>query len=167
MKIALPFLALAALGACNTEPVDPVVTDVDTAVVPVDTPPIETIGGGDAMAAGMVNVTVTGVTPGSGPVLVALQNEAEFAKVGGAYTTTVEPNAATVTATFRDVPAGRYAAAVVQDTNTDGTLTLGETGPTEPYGFSGARQAGAPTFGPAAFNVTESGGTATVTITGQ
>ena len=161
MRIILPFAALVALSACNSEP----------AVAPVDntlastTETIDPLEMNNTMAAGTVNVTITGVTPGGGPVLVALQDEAGFAKVDGAYTATVDPTAATVTATMTGVPAGRYAVAVVQDTNKDGTLTIGATGPDEPYGFSGTAQAGAPTFEPAAINVTDMGGTATVVLT--
>lgn len=163
MKIILPLAALASLAACNSEPaVAPVDSTVDTAVLPID----NTMAMGDTMAAGTVNVTVTGVTPGAGPVLVALQTEAGFAKVGGDYTATVDPTSSTVTASVTGVPAGRYAVAVVQDTNMDGTLTVGATGPDEPYGFSGTRQAGAPTFAPAAIDVTDMGGTATVAIAG-
>ena len=58
-------------------------------------------------------------------------------------TTKVEPTGNSVTATLSGVPAGRYAAAVVQDTNRDGTFTIGATVvapmlPPCPYLYSGA-----------------------------
>lgn len=115
-------------------------------------------------AAADVTVTVTGVTPNGGPVLAVLQTADQFAKAGGTYTATVEPTASTVTITFTNVAAGTYAASVVQDTNNDGTFTIGATGPTEPYGFSGAAQKGAPKFAPASKRVTASGGTMSVRL---
>lgn len=119
-----------------------------------------------AAGAGAVTVTVNGVTANGGPVLVALQTESQFAQQAGAYTATVQPTATSVTATFQGVSPGSYAAAAVQDTDGNGSFTIGETGPTEPFGFSGTAQTGAPTFGPASFPVTETGGTASVTLSG-
>ena len=72
--------------------------------------------------------------------------------------------AADVTVTFSDVAPGTYAAAAVQDTNGDGTVTIGKTGPTEPYGFSGPAQTGIPKFGPASQHITSAGGMMTVTL---
>lgn len=117
--------------------------------------------------AGNVTVTVTGVMPDGGPVLVALQDESGFAQVAGKYSATVTPTGRTVRATIRNVTAGRYAAAVVQDTNKDGTLTLGATGPSEPFGFSGPSQRGAPAFRPASFQVNAKGGSARVMLTAR
>ncbi|MEM8827467.1 MAG: DUF2141 domain-containing protein [Pseudomonadota bacterium] len=55
---------------------------------------------------------------------------------------------------------------MVHDTNEDGAIEMGETGPTEGWGLSGAAQAGAPEFGPAIFEVAEgAGGNASVTLT--
>lgn len=121
-------------------------------------------GGGMAARGGNVTVTVSGVVANGGPVLVALQDSASFAQAAAKYSTTVTPTGRTVTATIRGVAPGRYAAAVVQDTNQDGTLTLGETGPTEPFGFSGAAQKGAPKFQPASFQVNARGGSARVAL---
>lgn len=121
-------------------------------------------GSGSASGGGNVIVTVTGVVPNGGPVLVALQDQAGFAQVAGTYSATVVPTGRTVRATIRGVAPGRYAAAVVQDANMDGTLTLGATGPSEPFGFSGRVQRGAPTFQPASFQVNARGGTARVAL---
>ena len=115
--------------------------------------------------AGDVTVSVSGVTPNGGPVLAVLQRSSQFAKARGAYSMKVEPTAETVQVVFKNVPAGTYAAAVSQDTNMDGTVTVGKTGPNEPYGFSGTPQTGAPKFGPASQRITRTGGTMSVTLT--
>jgi uncharacterized protein (DUF2141 family) len=125
------------------------------------------MAGNMASGGAVVTVTVDGVRANGGPVLVALQSEGEFAKSAGTYTTKVEPTGTSVTATLSGVPAGRYAAAVVQDTDRNGSFTIGDTGPTEPFGFSGTVQTGAPTFGPAAFDVGATGGSASVTLKGK
>ena len=169
MKILLPIVAAFALSACgtNTAGEDNSVTSAGTnEVVPAD-PMANEATGNTAMTGtgGAVTVTINGVAPNGGPVLVALQDSASFAKVAGTYSTTVQPTGASVTATFQGVTPGTYAAAVVQDTNQDGTLTLGSTGPSETFGFSGTPQTGAPAFEPASFQVAETGGTATVTLT--
>ena len=114
--------------------------------------------------AGDVTVTISGVQPNGGPVLAVLQRSGQFAKAQGAYKTTVQPTSDTVQVVFSHVAAGTYAAAVVQDTNGDGTVTIGKTGPTEPYGLSGAAQTGKPKFGPASQRITSAGGTMTVTL---
>ena len=98
-------------------------------------------------AAGTVMVTVEGLDEGA-DVYVALQTEAGFASGGGEYTQVVRPDGGQAEATFEGVTAGDYAVAVFQDTDGDGTVTLGRTGPTEPWGFSGA-----PEFADAKFSV--------------
>ena len=115
--------------------------------------------------AGDVTVSVSGVQPNGGPVLAVLQRSGQFAKAQGAYRMKVEPTAETVQVVFRNVAAGTYAAAVTQDTNMDGTVTIGATGPSEPYGFSGAPQTGAPKFAPASQRVTRAPATMTVALT--
>lgn len=114
--------------------------------------------------AGDVTVTVRGVRPNGGPVLAVLQTADQFAQAQGAYSQKVEPTASTVRVVFRDVAAGTYAAAVSQDTDGDGSVTIGQTGPSEPYGFSGARQKGAPKFAPASKRITARGGAMAVTL---
>lgn len=159
--------AALLLSACGSQPAETnneILTD-ETAM----NDPATNLGMGTNMAAGgagTVTVNVSGVRANGGPVLVALQREGDFAKQAAAYTAKVDPTGTSVTATISGVTPGSYAAAVVQDTNNDGTFTIGETGPTEPFGFSGSGQSGAPTFGPAAFDVAENGGSATVTLSG-
>lgn len=169
--LAATLLSLAACGGGTETAVDNTAVTNDLATV--DNMIADDGMNGGAMAGNMasgggtVTVTVSGVAANGGPVLVALQSEGEFAKTAGTYTAKVEPTGTTVTASIPNVPAGRYAAAVVQDTNQDGTFTIGATGPTEPYGFSGTAQKGAPTFAPAAFEVAATGGTASVTLKGK
>lgn len=169
MKIILPFAAALLLSACGSPANDTTtVTDTNVTDMTATDPMMTNDANGMAMVggAGSVTVTVNGVRPNGGPVLVALQDSGSFAKAAASYSTVVQPTGASVTATIPGVAPGSYAAAVVQDTNNDGTLTLGDTGPTEPFGFSGTAQMGAPAFDPAAFQVAETGGTATVTLAG-
>lgn len=135
------------------------ITDGDMTGIPMNEMDMNTTASADG-----VTVTISGVQSGQGPVLVALQNEEQFAALEGAYTQKVDSTGSTVTATFQNVPAGRYAAAAFQDTNSDGTTEVGASGPSEPWGFSGSAQSGAPAFMPATFEVTDSGGTATVAL---
>lgn len=86
---------------------------------------------------GAVMVSISGVQPNAGQVYVALQSEDDFADAGGDYTEILNDDRAVVDVTFEDVPRGEWAVAAFQDLNGDGTLTMGETGPTEPWGFSG------------------------------
>ncbi len=161
---AVSTLALALAACGNAEPAADV--DGDVAVVE-DTAMTDDVVMDDTMApaAEMVSVTINGIKPGPGQVLVALQTESEFAQAAGTYTKMMPATMAAETVTFEGVPAGRYAAAVVHDTNENGEIDMGETGPTEGWGLSGAAQAGAPEFGPASFEVGELGGNADVTLT--
>lgn len=152
MKTYLPLLAAMSLAGCASTMSDDAATGASA--------------GGAMPMGGAVTVRINGVSPNAGPVLVALQDSASFAQAAGGYATTVTPSSGSVTATFQGVAPGSYAAAVVQDTNNDGTLTLGATGPTEPWGFSGTPQAGPPQFEAASFPVSQSGGSATVTLRG-
>lgn len=77
----------------------------------------------------------------------------------------VQPTVQTVQLVFKNVAARTYAAAVSQDTINDGTVTIGKTGPTEPYGFSGGPRTGVPKFGPASQRVTRTGASMTVALT--
>ncbi|MDG6080249.1 DUF2141 domain-containing protein [Erythrobacter litoralis] len=111
-----------------------------------------------------VTVTINGVQPGGGQVFVALQSEGEFLQAAGTYKTKVDASSASVTATFEDVAPGSYVAAAVHDENADGEIELGGRGPTEAWGISGAAQNGKPAWMPAMFDVSESGGSAIVTL---
>jgi uncharacterized protein (DUF2141 family) len=122
---------------------------------------------GDGMMADGADVTVnvSGIEPGPGQLMVALQTQGEFAKAAGAYSQMMAADAATETVTFEGVEPGSYAAAVVHDTNENGKVDMGDTGPTEGWGLSGDAQKGAPEFDPAMFEVTDTGGTADVAMT--
>ena len=105
----------------------------------------------DAERDATVTVTVTGLE-GRGEVFVALQDEQGFAQDGGAYTQTAQPEGGEAEVVFEGVMPGRYAVAAFQDTDGDGEVTIGEAGPTEPWGFSG-EGSGAPSFEAAALDV--------------
>ena len=160
MKFAFASLAAAsalALTACGgTEEAEPMADDTAA----MDT------GMTDPMAgAGQVTVTINGVQPGDAPLLVALQGEDNFLQSAGAYTQSIDATGETVTATFDGVTPGSYVAAVVHDANSDGAINIGDTGPDEPWGISGSPQTGAaPEFQPAMFEVTDTGGQATVSL---
>ncbi|CAA9519227.1 MAG: hypothetical protein AVDCRST_MAG91-2073 [uncultured Sphingomonadaceae bacterium] len=171
MRMLLPIAAALALTACGGQAANETAATNAGATGTAATEPMDMSGGnataGNDMTAagGAVTVTVNGVRANGGPVLVALQNSGNFLQAAGAYTTTVQPTGTSVTATIQDVAPGRYAAAVVQDTDGDGTATIGAQGPSEPWGLSGTPQTtGAPTFEPAAFEVAATGGEATVTL---
>ena len=122
------------------------------------------MAGTAASGGGGVTVTINGARENGGPVLVALQTEGQFAQAAGTYSHQAQATGGAVTVRFAGVAPGRYAVAAVQDANNDGSFTIGATGPTEPYGFSGARQPGPPAFAPAAFDVTAAGASASVTL---
>ncbi len=160
MKRVFASLAAASaltLAACGgAEEAEPIAEDTTA----MDTTMTEPMAG-----AGQVTVTINGVQPGEAPLLVALQGEGNFLQSAGAYTQQVDATGESVTATFNGVTPGNYVAAVVHDANNDGAINIGETGPDEPWGISGTPQTtGAPEFTPAAFQVTETGGQATVSL---
>ena len=113
-----------------------------------------------------VTVTLDGVRRGGGDVYVALQTPSGFASGGGEYTRIASADAGEITVTFEGVAPGRYAAAAFQDADGDGTVTLGATGPTEPWGLSGGTD-GAPSFDAAMFEVAGRDVDAEVTLTGD
>jgi uncharacterized protein (DUF2141 family) len=168
--IAASLLALSACGGTTDTAGNETGTANDLAAVDnmiADDGMNTGMAGNMAARGGVVTVSIDGVAANGGPVLVALQSESEFGKSAGTYTTKVEPTGASVTATLSGVSAGRYAAAVVQDTDRNGSFTIGKTGPTEPYVFSGTAQSGPPAFAPAAFDVATTGATASVTLKGK
>ncbi len=118
---------------------------------------------GAAMAAD-VTITVDGIQPGTGDILVALQTEDDFLSGDGAYSIVVPAEADTVTTVLEGVAPGTYAVAVVHDENGDGTFALGDDAPSEAWGVSGDPMA-EPTFENAQIEVTEGeDNSATVTI---
>lgn len=92
-----------------------------------------------------VSIEIEGISEEGGKVFVALQNEDEFPKLSASYATTAEADDDEVEVTFEDVKPGKYAVAVFQDTDGNGTLTMDGDRPSEPYAFSG-EVTGAPTF---------------------
>ncbi len=107
---------------------------------------------GDLAEADLV-VEVRNVEQNAGSVMVALQSSNEFGKMAATATAMAESNAPSVAIPMENVETGSYAVAVFQDTNGDGTLNMDGNQPTEPYGFSGPVQSGAPEFSLASFEV--------------
>lgn len=117
---------------------------------------------GAALAAD-VTITITGIAPGPGDLLVALQTEEEFLQEAGSYVLVMAADAETVSARLEDVVPGAYAVAVVHDEDGDGTFEVTETGPAEGWGISGMT-IGEPTFD-AAKVVVEEGQDNTASVT--
>ncbi|UOM34949.1 DUF2141 domain-containing protein [Acuticoccus sp. I52.16.1] len=116
-----------------------------------------------AMAAD-VTITVDGIQPGTGNILVALQTEDDFLTSGGAYSVVVPAEADTMTTVLEGVEPGFYAVAVVHDENGDGTFTLGDDAPSEAWGVSGS-PISEPSFDNAKIEVSDGAeNAATVTI---
>lgn len=97
---------------------------------------------------------VSGVTPGAGPIRVAVfDSAASFPKRESAtQKLQIDSSGAVVTQSLT-LPGKPTALAVYQDLNNDGSLNRNAFGmPTEPYGFSNnaAAQMGPPSFGDAA-----------------
>ena len=109
-------------------------------------------------SAASLAVEVEGVTPGRGPVQVALcvGGLDEAACRSGQAATAAAPALRVV---FSDVPRGTYAVAAYQDLDDSGRLERTTLGlPTKPYGFSnGAGRRGRPDFAAAAFALDEPG----------
>jgi uncharacterized protein (DUF2141 family) len=108
--------------------------------------------------AGTVEVEVGNVTPGAGDVKIALCDSA-LDPSQCQRTQSVSASAGSVSASFPDVPPGRYAVAAFQDVDGTGVLRRGKLGiPLEPFGFSnGAGLARRPSFEAAAFEVGDGG----------
>ena len=115
-------------------------------------------------AAQTVTVTLTNVRADAGPLYVGLQTEAQFMKPAGIAGTVVQaPADGTVTVTLPDVPAGRYAVGVWQDTDRDGRFSTATDGmPTDGWsGIDAASWRAEPTFAQASMAV----GAQPVTVT--
>lgn len=100
-----------------------------------------------------LTVVVEGVDPAKGPLMLGLFDRADLfdrapatqnqATVG----LRVEPGGSRVSVALTGLPPGRYAAAVFQDSDRNGTLDTNLLGiPTEPYGFSAKAGIGRPSF---------------------
>lgn len=119
-------------------------------------------------SAAELNVSIEGVQAGSGSVLVALQTEEQFLAKDGSYAAVLPADGAMLSATFEDVTAGTYAVAVVHDQDGNGDFTVGDAGPAEGWGLSGAMgpMTGAPDFDSHMVEVTDaSAADASVTLT--
>ncbi|WP_448207825.1 DUF2141 domain-containing protein [Azospirillum sp. sgz302134] len=115
-------------------------------------------------SAGELRVLVRNVTPQRGAVMVGVYDSAAGLQANRRFAgQELPPLKGEVTAVFVDLPPGRYAVAVYQDGNGDGTLNRNMLGiPTEPYGFGGdvSSTFGAPGFDALAVTV----GTGTTAI---
>jgi uncharacterized protein (DUF2141 family) len=113
---------------------------------------------GQAAVAADLTVNFGPARTATGTVLLALFNSAETFPKPGKYFRVEMVAAATSagTATFRDLPAGRYAVSVFHDENANGKLDMNLVGfPTELFGFSNDALGfgGPPTFEKAAVDM--------------
>lgn len=101
-----------------------------------------------------VALTVEGVVPGDGPVVVQLFDQAQNFPAGQARAVqTLAPSQAQLQLRFADLPPGRYALLAFQDRNRNQRLDISMMGmPTELYGFTrdARNHAGPPRFDQAA-----------------
>ena len=98
-----------------------------------------------------LTVTVEGVKPGDGPVLIALFDKPDGFPAGRAKVQQMaEGTQAKVAFSFKDLPPGRYALSAFQDRNNNKRLDANMMGmPTELYGFSRDARG---SFGPPKFD---------------
>lgn len=106
-----------------------------------------------------ITVTIDGLRNENGYVAVALHNgDTEFPGGEGFMNEYVEAKKGSIEVTFKKVPAGEYAIAILHDENGDEEMSFNEYGmPLEGFGFSNEAKAetGPPTFGDASFDVSE------------
>jgi uncharacterized protein (DUF2141 family) len=105
--------------------------------------------------AGDLTIEISGITPDRGKIYIAVYDCADTFPTSGRQLVgqVLDPTAGRLTAHFKDLPPGQYAAVAFQDSNGNGKLDKNFLGiPQEPYGFSnGARgSAGPPKFSAAA-----------------
>jgi len=116
-------------------------------------------------SAAEVRVTLTGVEPRGGKILVSLQTEAQFMQGQGAYGQVIDPPGASgpVTIVFPDVAPGDYALMVMHDEDSNYQMRMSATGaPQEGWAISHAdRLTGPPNFATNRFTV----GAAPVSLT--
>ena len=114
--------------------------------------------------AGDLTIEVSGITPDRGKIYIAVYDRAESFPTAGRQLVgqVLDPTAGHLTAHFKDLPAGQYAAVAFQDSNGNGKLDKNFVGiPKEPYGFSNAARgsAGPPKFSAAAITLSPDGTT--------
>jgi uncharacterized protein (DUF2141 family) len=115
-----------------------------------------------AALAGDLTIDVSGITADRGRIYVAVYDRADTFPTSGRQLVRqiLDPTASHLTAHFKDLPPGQYAAVAFQDSNGNGKLDKNFLGiPQEPYGFSnGARgSAGPPKFSEAAVTLSPDG----------
>ncbi len=107
---------------------------------------------------GQVEITVTGINVKKGGIVkVGLYEKNGFPAIGKEIMgKDIKVTGSEVTVTLKDIPAGTYAIAIIQDKNSDGEHNTNLFGsPTEPYGFSNNvyGRFGPPDFEDVSFNV--------------
>jgi uncharacterized protein (DUF2141 family) len=117
-----------------------------------------------AALAGDLTIEVSGITPDRGRVYVVVYDRADSFPISGRQLVgqILDPTARQLTAHFKDLPPGQYAAVVFQDFNGNGKLDKNFLGiPKEPYGFSNDARgsAGPPKFSAAAVTLSPDGTT--------
>jgi len=117
---------------------------------------------------GQVDVTVTGINVKKGGIVkVGIYEKDGFPAMGKEIIgKDVKVTAEKITVTLKDIPAGTYAIAIIQDKNSDGEHNTNLFGaPTEPYGFSNNvyGRFGPPDFEEVSINI-ENGKTLSLTI---
>lgn len=126
------------------------------------------IGAGLASAAlaGDVTVTLTGVKPEGGQMLVSLQTRDQFMKPAGAAGAMGPAETGTQVLTVKDVAPGDYAVMVMHDADSNWTMNLGaDHRPAEGWGMSGQAPDGRkPTFDDVKVAVPADGGAVTVAL---
>lgn len=125
------------------------------------------IGAGLASAAmaADVTVTLTGVQPKGGRVLVSLQTASEFMKPEGHYGSIAAGDVTGAeTVVVHNVPAGEYAVMVLHDTDSDMQMARETDGrPKEGWGMSGQwTRSRRPTFTEVKITVPDAGTAVTV-----
>lgn len=108
---------------------------------------VATLAAAAPALAGDVTVTIGGIEPRGGQLLVSLQTEAQFMQAAGFGEVVTSPDG-TVQVTFRDVPAGTYALSVLHDQDGDWQMDTSDIGmPLEGWAMiNGASLRAAPTF---------------------
>jgi len=108
--------------------------------------------------AGDIALTINGVQPEGGKVLVSLQTEEQFMTREYAASDMLDgAQAGTLTTTLKDVPAGEYALSILHDANGDWKMDLSEQYlPQEGWSMSGeVKMNRPPQFSDARFTVQE------------
>jgi uncharacterized protein (DUF2141 family) len=114
--------------------------------------------------AGDLTIEVSGITPDRGRIYVAVYDRADSFPTSGRQLVgqVLDPTARHLTAHFKDLPPGQYAAVAYQDSNGNGKLDKNFLGiPQEPYGFSNRARGsvGPPKFSEAAITLSPDGAT--------